>query len=228
LFGEKYGEEVRLVKFGTSVELCGGTHIDATGRIGIFHILSESSIAAGIRRIEAITGEAVENFYYSLQDLVRDIRGIFHNAPDLALALKKVIEENSELRKKAEEFLKDRMQIVKKHLIESKQTINGVQLFVLRGPYPAEAVKNIAFQLRSEFPENSCFAAATLSENKPLLTLMISDDLLKTGLNAGQIVREAAKHIQGGGGGQAHFATAGGKNSDGLLTALEEMIAKIQ
>ena len=228
LFGEKYGEEVRVVRFGSSVELCGGTHISATGRIGCFHILSESSIAAGIRRIEAITGEAVENIHYSLQDLIRDIRGFFHNTPDLVQALKKVLEENAELKKKTEEFLKEKMQTVKRQIMENKQTVNGIQLFVLRGPFPAEVVKDMAFQIRGEFPENSCFAAATQSENKPQLTLMFSDDLVKNGYNAGQIVREAAKHIQGGGGGQAHFATAGGKNTGGLTLALDEMIHKIE
>ena len=227
LFGEKYGEEVRVVKFDSSVELCGGTHINATGRIGSFHIMSESSIAAGIRRIEAITAEAVENFYYTLQDLVRDIRSFLHNTPDLTLALRKLVEENVELRKKAEEFVRERMQTVKKHLIENKETVNGIQLFVLRGPFPADVVKDIAFQIRGEFPEESCFAAATQVDGKPLLTLMISDDLVKRGLNAGQIVREAAKHIQGGGGGQPHFATAGGKNAEDLALALEEMIRRI-
>ena len=227
LFGEKYGEEVRVVKFGSSIELCGGTHIDATGRIGRFQILSESSIAAGIRRIEAITAEVAEKFYYAQQDMIRDLKGFFHNTPDLIQALKKVLNENTDLRKKAEEILKEKMQLIKKHVIEAKQTVNGIDLFMLRGPFPADAVKDMAFQIRGEYPEKSCFVAATESDGKPLLSLMISDDLVKDGVHAGQIVRNAAQHIQGGGGGQAHFATAGGKNAEGLSMALEEIKKEI-
>jgi alanyl-tRNA synthetase len=131
------------------------------------------------------------------------------------------------LRKKAEEILKEKMQLIKKHVIEAKQTLNGIDLFTLRGPFPADAVKDMAFQIRGEFPEKSCFAAATESDGKPLLTLMISDDLVKDGAHAGQIVRNAAKHIQGGGGGQAYFATAGGKNAEGLSIALKEIKKEI-
>ncbi|MDR2804312.1 MAG: alanine--tRNA ligase, partial [Dysgonamonadaceae bacterium] len=197
LFGEKYGDEVRVVRFGSSVELCGGTHIDATGRIGSFLILSESSIAAGIRRIEAITAEAVEKFHYAQQDLIREVKSFFNNTPDLLQTVRKVFEENAELKKRAEEFVKEKTQTIKKQLIENKQTVDDIQLFILRGPIPADVVKDIAFQIRGEFPDKAYLVAATHSESKPLLTLMISDDLVKTGLNAGQIVREAAKHIQG-------------------------------
>jgi alanyl-tRNA synthetase len=225
LFSEKYGDEVRVIRFGTSVELCGGTHISATGRIGSFQIVSESSIAAGIRRIEAITGEMVENFYYALQDLVRDIKSLFNNTPDVLQAMRKFFDENSDLKKQLEVFMKEKMTLIKQRVIERKQHINGVNVFVLKGAFPAEIVKDIAFQIKGEFPEKSYFAAATQTGGKPLLTLMISDDLVQNGLNAGQIVREAAKHIQGGGGGQAHFATAGGKDITGLEAALEAMLA---
>jgi alanyl-tRNA synthetase len=227
LFGEKYGEDVRVVKFGSSVELCGGTHIDSTGRIGSFRIIAESSIAAGIRRIEAITAESVENFYYAQQDMIRDARAFLNNTPDLLQALKKSVEENAGLKKQVEEYVKEKIASLKKQVIENKQQINGINLFVVKGPFPAEIVKDIAFQIKGEFPEKTYFAAATASEGKPLLTVMISDDLVKGGLNAGQIVREAAKHIRGGGGGQPHFATAGGKDSEGLAIALDEMIRKI-
>ncbi|MDR0546867.1 MAG: alanine--tRNA ligase, partial [Dysgonamonadaceae bacterium] len=227
LFGEKYGDEVRVVRFGSSVELCGGTHISATGRIGSFHIVSESSIAAGVRRIEAITGETVENYYYALQDLVRDVKGFFNNTPDILQAMRKFFDENTDLKKQVETFMKERMVLIKKQVIERKQIINGVNVFVLKGGFPAELVKDMAFQIKGEFPEKSYFAAATEVDGKPLLTVMISDDLVQSGLNAGQIVREAAKHIQGGGGGQAHFATAGGKNPAGLAVALDEMIRRI-
>ena len=224
LFGEKYGEEVRVVCFGSSVELCGGTHIQSTGKIGTFRIVSESSIAAGIRRIEAITAETCEELLYLQQDLIRDTRSLFNNAPDLVQAIRKFVEENVEMKKQVEEFVKEKTVLVKKQLIEKKLSVRGINLFVLRGYYPAEMVKDIAFQLRGEFPENMYFAAATSFEKRPMLTLMISDDLVKNGMNASQIVRDAAKKIQGGGGGQPHFATAGGKDLDGLQNALDEML----
>ena len=224
LFGEKYGEEVRVVRFGSSIELCGGTHIQSTGNIGTFRILNESSIAAGIRRIEAVTAEVCEAFLYVQQDIIRETRSLFNNTPDLMVALRKFIEENDEMKKQVEEFMKEKIAMIKKLLIEKRQNVQGVNLFILRGPYPTEVVKDIAFQLRGEFPENMYFAAATTFENKPMLTLMLSDDLVKSGMNASQIVREAAKKIQGGGGGQPHFATAGGKNLDGLQEAINEMI----
>jgi alanyl-tRNA synthetase len=227
LFGEKYGDDVRVVKFGSSVELCGGTHIASTGRIGTFRIIGESSIAAGIRRIEAISGEACEKFFYIQQDLIREIRALFNNTPDLKQAVRKFFEENMELKKQTEEYLKEKVQQLKKQIIENKQTVNGIQLFLLKGPFPAEIVKDIAFQLRGEFPENLYFVGATNPDDKPSLALMISDDLVKNGLNASQIIRDAAKNIQGGGGGQPHFATAGGKNPEGLAAALEEIIGKI-
>ncbi len=228
LFGEKYGDDVRVVRFGTSVELCGGTHISSTGRIGTFRIVGESSIAAGIRRIEAITAEACENFFYVQQDLIRDMRAMFNNTPNLGQALQKFFEENAELKKVAEEYVKEKTATLKKMLIEQKKEVHGIHLFVMKGLLiPAEVVKDIAFQLRGEFPEKMYFVAGTMIDGKPMLTLMISDDLVAQGLNAGQIVREAAKKIQGGGGGQPHFATAGGKDVNGLMVAVEEMIEKI-
>jgi len=228
LFGEKYGEDVRVVRFGSSIELCGGTHIASTGNIGTFRIIDESSIAAGVRRIEAISGEAAENYIYAQQDMLHEIRSLFNNAPDLKQTIQKFFDENVDLKKQMEEYAKGKIQQIKEKLIQEKQVINGICLFVLPGPLPAEMVKDIAFQLRGEFPEKMFFVGATSFESKPTLTLMISDDLVKTGLNASQIVREAAKHIKGGGGGQAHFATAGGKDSDGLVAALEEIVGKIK
>jgi alanyl-tRNA synthetase len=228
LFGEKYGDDVRVVKFGSSIELCGGTHIASTGRIGTFRIVGESSIAAGVRRIEAVSAEACENCFYAQQDLIRDIRVLLNNMPDLKQTIHKFLDENLELKKQVEEFIKEKIQYLKKRLIDKKQTINGINLFVVKGSYSPEMVKDIAFQLRGEFPEKMYFAGATEFDGKPSLALMISDDLVKNGLNASSIVREAAKNIQGGGGGQAYFATAGGKNTAGLEMALEEMIGKIQ
>ncbi|MDR0428249.1 MAG: alanine--tRNA ligase [Dysgonamonadaceae bacterium] len=224
LFGEKYGDEVRVVRFGSSVELCGGTHISSTGSIGSFRIISESSIAAGIRRIEAITAEAAENYFYTQQDMLKEIKSMFNHTPDLMSALKKFLEENAELKKQTEEYIKEKTILVKRKLIDSKQIVQGMNLFTMEGSFPPAVIKDIALQLRGEFPEKTYFVAATEFENKPSLTVMISDDLVKRGLNAGQIVRDVAKNIQGGGGGQPHFATAGGKNSEGLAAALEGMI----
>ncbi|MDR1436819.1 MAG: alanine--tRNA ligase, partial [Candidatus Symbiothrix sp.] len=221
LFGEKYGEDVRVVRFGSSTELCGGTHAGMTGNIGTFRITGESSIAAGIRRIEAVTAEAAEKFFYIQQDILRNVRSFFNNAPDLTLAIRKFFDENVELKKQMEGYVKEKMVLVKKQVIENRQQANGVQLFTLRGFFPPDIVRDIAFQLRGEFPEKMFFAGATQFEEKPLITVMISDDLVKQGLNAGQIVRDAAKNIRGGGGGQPHFATAGGKDPEGLTAALE-------
>jgi alanyl-tRNA synthetase len=228
LFGEKYGDKVRVIRFGSSVELCGGTHISSTGRIGSFRIVSESSIAAGIRRIEAITAETCEQFVYHIQDTIKEIRAMFNNAPNLSQALKKLIDEDVELRRTVENFRREKTVELKKKFIEHKREINGINVFVIRGFYHAEVMKDIALQLRGEFPERFFFVAGTDAENKPSLTLALSDDLVAQGMNASQIIRSAARHIQGGGGGQAHFATAGGKNSDGLTIAVNEIVALIE
>ena len=227
LFGEKYGEEVRVIRFGSSVELCGGTHISSTGNIGTFRIISESSIAAGVRRIEAITAETCEKFFYAQQDLLRGVRSMFNNAPNLVQTLQKFFDENIELKKQVEEYVKEKTVLLKKSIIENKKEIHGITIFVVKGHLSAELVKDLAFQLRGEFSEKMFFVAATVSEGKPMLSVMISDDLIAQGMNAGQIVREAAKKIQGGGGGQPYFATAGGKEVDGLAAALDEIIGKI-
>lgn len=227
LFGEKYGEEVRVVRFGDSVELCGGTHISSTGRIGTFRIINESSIAAGIRRIEAITAQTAEDFLYAQQDVLNEIRELMHNTPNLVQSLRKFFEENAEMKKQADEYLKEKTAQLKDVVIKSKQVIHGIDVFMVKGPFPADVVKDIAFQIHGQFTEHSVFVGITDNENKPMLTLMISKDLVEKGMNASQIVRDAAKHIQGGGGGQPHFATAGGKNINGLDKALDEILSKI-
>lgn len=229
LFGEKYGDDVRVIGFGDSVELCGGTHISSTGRIGSFRIINESSIAAGIRRIEAITAEVCEDYFYAQQDILTEMKSLLNNAPNLAQTLRKFFEENSDLKKQMEEYVKEKTVQIKELIIKKKQIVNGVDVFVLTNSVPAEIVKDLAFQIKGQFPGNSVFIGATDAENKPLLTVMLSDDLVKDhGLNASQLVRDAAKHIQGGGGGQPHFATAGGKNPEGLSNALNEIISKIK
>ncbi|MCD8165383.1 MAG: alanine--tRNA ligase [Bacteroides sp.] len=224
LFGEKYGEEVRVVAFGTAIEFCGGTHVAATGSIGMMKIVSESSVAAGIRRIEAFTGEQVEAMINNVQDTLTDLRSLFNNVPDLGGAIRKYIEENSELKKQVEEFMKEKQGAFKKQLLGSVKDINGIHLIKTCAPMPAEAIRNIAFQLRGEIPENLFFVAGSYDHEKPLLTVMISDNLVAGGMNAGKLVKEAARLIQGGGGGQAHFATAGGKNVDGLNAAIDKVI----
>ena len=224
LFGEKYGDKVRVVKFGTSVEFCGGCHAQATGQLGMVRIISESSIAAGVRRIEAITGKKVEEMLDKAQDLLNDLRGLFNNAPDLMSTIQKAIAENKELQAQVAEFTAQKAQEFKRSLIEQAQTINGVK--VIKGvlPIDAQSAKDMAFQLRTQFPEQLLVAIACAPGGKPLLTVAVSDDLVKEGKNAGQLVREAAKLMQGGGGGQPHFATAGGKNPDGMNAAVDKVI----
>lgn len=224
LFGEKYGDEVRVVQFGPSIEFCGGIHVEATGNIGMMKIVSESSIAAGVRRIEAITGAKVEDMLDAIQDTISDLRTLFNNAPDLNTAIRKYLEENAGLKKQVDDFMKEKQALLKDKLLKNIQEINGVKVIKYSGPLPAEAVKNIAFQLRGEITEDLFFVAGTIDTSKPLLTVMLSDNLVANGMNAGKLVREAAKLIQGGGGGQPHFATAGGKNCDGLNAAIDKVI----
>lgn len=225
LFGEKYGDEVRVIQFGSSVEFCGGTHASATGKIGMMKIISESSIAAGVRRIEAITGEKVEEMMDTVQDTLNDVKALFNNAPDLKAAIRKYIDENAGLKKQMEDYMKEKGAEIKERLLRNAKEINGVKLIAMNNmPMPADIVKDIAFQLRGEITENMLFIAGTVDNEKPLLTVMLSDNMVKEGLNAGQMIREAAKLIQGGGGGQPHFATAGGKNADGLNAAVEKII----
>ena len=227
LFGEKYGEEVRVIRFGSSVELCGGTHVANTGNIGMIKIVSESSIAAGIRRIEAITGARVEETINSLQDSLKEIAALFNNAPNLMQAIHKAIDENVELRKQAEEYVKEKMVAMKEHLLKTAENVNGLKLIRFCGPMPADVVKGIAFMLRNEVTEGLAFVAATKDSDKPLLTVMFSNDVVADGKNASTVVREAAKLIQGGGGGQPYFAQAGGKNAEHLSDALEKMVSLV-
>ena len=224
LFGEKYGEEVRVVKYGSSIELCGGTHIPATGMIGSLRVIAESSIAAGVRRIEAYTGARVEEMLNTIEDTLRDLKALFNNAPDLAGTIRKYIDENAGLKKQVEDFMKEKEAQLKEKLLKNVQEVNGVKVIKFCAPLPAETVKNIAFQLRGQITENLFFVAGTEAEGKPMLTVMLSDNLVAGGLKAGNLVKEAAKLIQGGGGGQPHFATAGGKNADGLNAAIDKVL----
>ena len=224
LFGEKYGDKVRVIQFGSSIEFCGGTHVAATGNIGMVKIMSESSVAAGVRRIEAYTGARVEKLLDTIQDTLSDLKALFNNAPDLGIAIRKYIDENAGLKKQLEDFMKEKEAALKERLLKNIQEVHGVKVIKFCSPLPAEVVKNIAFQLRGEITENLFFVAGSIDNGKPMLTVMLSDNLVVTGLKAGNLVKEAAKLIQGGGGGQPHFATAGGKNADGLNAAVEKVL----
>ena len=228
LFGEKYGDKVRVVRFGESVELCGGVHAHSTGEIGMMVITAESSVAAGVRRIEAITGEKVENLLDVTRDTISHLVALFNNAPDVENAIRKHLEENAELKKQVAEFVKEKTALLKQKLIADATNLNGLTLVRMKAPVPAETVKDLAFQIRNEIKEDLLFVAGTLDKGKPMLTVMLSDNLVAAGMNAGAMVREAAKLIQGGGGGQKHFATAGGKNPDGLGQAIEKIIEMAQ
>ncbi len=228
LFGEKYGDEVRVIKYGSSVELCGGTHVDNTGNIGMIRIISESSIAAGIRRIEAITGERVENAIDDMTNTLREIGAMFNNAPNLVQALRRSIDENAELRKQADEYMAERVENMAKKLIEGATIKNGVKVVAMNGIRIPEVVKNVAFKVRALSPDNTAFIAATTDvAGKPLLTVALTDDVVAAGHNASQMVRDAAKAIKGGGGGQPGFAQAGGKDGNGITTAFDTLINSI-
>ncbi|RHJ90880.1 alanine--tRNA ligase [Parabacteroides bouchesdurhonensis] len=223
LFGEKYGDEVRVVKYGSSVELCGGTHIPATGMIGSLRIIGESSIAAGVRRIEAVTAESADNYFYAQQDLINELRALFNNMPNISQAIKKSIEENSDMKKQLEAYIKEKASRLKADIIAKASERNGVKLMTYVGKGNIDAMKDVAFQIKNETAGSFMFVAGIVDDAKCTLMVMISEDLVADGLNAGKLVKDAAKHIQGGGGGQPHFATAGGKNLNGLSIAVNSI-----
>ena len=228
LFGEKYGDKVRVVRFGPSCEFCGGIHAASTGRIGMFKIISESSVAAGIRRIEAKTGIECEEMMYALEDSIKAIRSLFNNAKDLRGVIEKYIEEHDSMKKSIESFQAQAVERAKDALVEKARMVNGVTVASAVLPMSAQSAKDLAFKVREAIGENLLCVIGSVDQGKPMLTVMISEDVVKDhNLNAGQLVREAAKLIQGGGGGQPHFATAGGKNPDGLSAAVDAIIAKL-
>ncbi|MDE7180760.1 MAG: alanine--tRNA ligase [Muribaculaceae bacterium] len=224
LFGEKYGDKVRVVKYGSSIELCGGTHVANTGNIGMIRIINESSIAAGIRRIEAVSGEGMEKMFDDLQDVMADIKEILGNSADVKATVRKAIAENGDLRRQVEGFVAERTNALAKEIQEKATIVNGVTLYRLSGNRLPDIVKNIAFILRKEANGQATFIANTVNEGRPTLTIMLSDDMVKEGFNASQIVREAAKLMKGGGGGQPFFAQAGGKDADGVTAAAEKAL----
>jgi alanyl-tRNA synthetase len=225
LFGEKYGDKVRVMRFGPSCELCGGIHTTSTGRIGFFKIISESSVAAGIRRIEAKTGKECEELLYNIEDTMKAVKAFFNNAKDLQAVIRKHIEEHDAMKKEIESFQAQAVERYAKQLVEKAREVNGVKVVTAVMPMEPAAAKDLAFKIRAAVDGSLLCVLGTRAQDKPQLTIMLSDDMVSDhGLNAGQIVREAAKLIQGGGGGQPHFAQAGGKNAEGLSAAVDKVI----
>ena len=225
LFGEKYGDRVRVVRFGPSCEFCGGIHAQSTGRIGMFKIVSESSVAAGIRRIEALTGKTCEEAYYALEDSMRQIKALFNNAKDLQGVIAKYIEEHDAMKKDIEAFRAQAVERMAKTLVEKAEVVNGVNVIKAVIPFEPSAAKDLVFKIREALPENLLCVIGSTANEKPMLSVMLSDDMVSShDLNAGKMVREAARLIQGGGGGQPHYAQAGGKNIDGISAAVDKVI----
>ena len=221
LFGEKYGDKVRVVKFGDSVELCGGTHTSATGTLGMFKIVSESAISAGVRRIEAVTSERAEELHYAVEDQMRGIAELVNN-PKVEVAIKKMLESNEALQRELDQLHKEQVDaLVEKILAERK---DGEEFVIARQvPYGSNMIKDLAYALRAK-AANIILVLGAVNEGKPMLTVMLGDDVVAKGVDAGAVVREAAKLMQGGGGGQKFFATAGGKNPDGLQAAIDKAV----
>ena len=229
LFGEKYGDKVRVVRFGPSAEFCGGIHAKSTGKIGFFKIISESSVAAGIRRIEALTGKASEEAIYTLQDTIMALKGLFNNAKDLEGVIRKYIDEHDALKKDVEKFQAQAVERAKEKLVANAKVVNGVNVVTAVLPMEPAAAKDLVFKVREALPENLVCVVGSISNDKPMLSVMFSDDMVKDhNLNAGKMIREAAKLIQGGGGGQPHYAQAGGKNKDGLSAAVDKVVELAQ
>lgn len=222
IFGEKYGDLVRVIKYDESVELCGGTHVAATGQIGFFKILSESSVSAGVRRIEAITADKAEEYINNTYNSIREIEKLFKSNKNLLESVRMLVDENEGLKKETEKFAKESLRLMKERLKNQKQVYHDVNVIVSQLSIPAAQAKDIAFQLKGEF-DKIVFITGGIVGGKPSLTIMISNNLVEeVGLHAGQIVKEAAQEIKGGGGGQAFFATAGGSDPDGIERAIEK------
>jgi alanyl-tRNA synthetase len=228
LFGEKYGDSVRAIKFGESMELCGGIHVKNTGEIWYFKIVSEGAVAAGIRRIEAITGDAVKGFFASQEKALNEIKLVLKNPQDVIKSVVSVQEENAKLKKQVEQLIRDKAKGLKTELTQQIQEINGVQFLAVQVDLNAEGAKDLAYDL-GNLGTSMFLVLATVDEGKPMLSCYISKELVADKkLNAGQVVRELGKYIQGGGGGQPFFATAGGKNAGGIQEALNKAVAFVK
>ena len=226
LFGEKYGDRVRVVKYGDSVELCGGTHVSATGNIGLFKIVGESAISAGVRRIEAVTGGAAEQFVYGLEDLLRAVQKHLNN-PSIEQAVRRLIEENAEMSHQIEQVTQERIAALTQASAKAVVEEEGMHLIARQISANSDVIKGIAFGLRPMFADLVFVGGTTVGE-KVSLTVMLGEEIVAQGINASQVIREAAKEINGGGGGQPFFATAGGKNADGLDNAILKAVELIR
>ena len=226
LFGEKYGDKVRIVNFGPSTELCGGTHASATGNLGFFKITSESAISAGVRRIEATTGEGAEALIYGAQDMISNLEQLVRN-PKVVQAIEKMMESNDALTREIEEMRKEKVATMAENLAENTPLRGGVKLITHTAKHSSEVMKDLAFALRQRVAEKLVMVIGNLNDGKPTLNIMLSDDIVAMGVDAGATVREAAKLMNGGGGGQKHYATAGGKNPDGLQAAVDKAVEMI-
>lgn len=228
LFGEKYGDEVRAIRFGESMELCGGTHVNNTADIWQFKIVSEGAVAAGIRRIEAITNKAARNFYTEQEDTLKELKIVLKNPQDTLKAVVSLQDENAKLKKQVEQLLKDKAKNLKGDLLAAMHEVDGVFFLAQQVDLDPSVVKDLVYELGGQ-KENVFLVIGTVTEGKPMLTCYISKEVVeRKGLNAGQVVRELGKYIQGGGGGQAFFATAGGKNPEGMEEALRNAIAYLK
>jgi alanyl-tRNA synthetase len=223
LFGEKYGDVVRVVRFGDSIELCGGTHTRSTGTIGLFKVRAESAVAAGVRRIEALTGASAEQGIQMLEDMLKTLKGLFNNAPDLVDTIHKMIAENTDARKQLETIANEKAAALAEKLEKNAAEMNGIKVVKFDSSADPAIVRNVALLLQKKV-ENFVLAGAFAYDGKPNLVLMYSNDLVAKGKNAGKDIREAAKFIQGGGGGQPGLATAGGRNVEGLPEALNKLV----
>ena len=225
LFGEKYGDDVRVIKYGPSVELCGGCHVSSTGKIGSIRIVVETSIAAGVRRIEAVTAAKADELYYAAQDMISGLRALFNNAPDLAGAIKRSIEENAGLKKQIESFMAEKMELLADKLISNAEDYKGIQLVRLQGQIAPDMIRGVMPLLRAKCADKTfALVGATQFEGKPTIAVFLSQGLVDKGNNAGAMIKAAAKLIQGGGGGQPWMATAGGRDVNGLAQAMDYLI----
>ena len=229
LFGEKYGDDVRVIKYGPSVELCGGCHVSSTGRIGSVRIIMETSVAAGVRRIEAVTAARADELYYAGQDMINGLKAMLNNAPDLSAAVHRSIDENAELKKQIEQFMTEKIEHFRDQIIASAEDFGDTKIVRLTGERNPELIRGVMPMLRGKFTDvKFAVVSATQLDNKPMIAVFLSQPLVEEGKNAGQMIKSAAKHIQGGGGGQPWFATAGGRDVNGLEAAMEELMKELE